>query len=260
MAKVASGQTLRSAERLLQVLNCFDAEHAALSVPEIAHSLALAPSTVRRLLQTLEREGFLRLEPDSGRYRLDLAVLHLAAAALAGSSLVQAAAPLLDALRDRLGEAVHLTLRDGADLVIVDHRPSRHMMKAFHSIGHRYTAYRGSAAGKVLLAWLPEAELAALLPPSGRWDAPTERGIGDTAALRVALAQTRERGHAHNEAETEAGVWSVAAPVRDHRGAVVAALTVPCPESRLTDDRKVLIAQAVTETARDLSAMVPFAA
>ena len=260
MVKVASGQTLRSAERLLKVLKCFDCDQAVLGIAEISERLELAPSTVRRLLQTLEGEGFVRLEVEGGGYRLHTALIRLAASALAGSSLVGLATPKLDRLSETLGESVHLSLLDGSEVLLIDRRPGRHMMRAERPIGHRYPAYRGSAAGKALLAWLPDPRLQALLPSSGRWEATTERGIGDRAALDSALAQTRQRGFGLNDGETEPGVWAVAAPLRDQRGDVVAALSVPCPTSRLTDDRRSLIVAEVSEAAGSLSAAVPFAA
>lgn len=258
MAKVASGETMRSAARVLQVLKCFGAGAEELGAGEISRALALAPSTVRRLLLTLAQEGFLRQQAASGRYRLDSEVIRLAAAALAGSSLVQLAGPLLDALRDRLDEAVQLTLRRDAQLMIIDNRRSSHLVKTFHSIGHQYPAYKGSAAGKVLLAWLPEAMVRKLLPASGRWTPNTERTITDLSGFRVALAETRSRGYAVNDGETETAVWSAAAPLRDHRGEVLAALNVPCPVSRLTEDRRAAIIAAVQAAAKEISERLPF--
>lgn len=258
MAKTASGQPMRSAERLLHVLKCFGAGATHLTIAEISRDLALAPSTVRRLLLLLEQEGFVRQE--AGGYCLHHAVIRLAAAALTGSSLVKAAAPVLDDLRLRLGEAVQLTVRDGNELILLDNRQSKHLIKTFHQIGHRYRPFRGSSAGKALLAWLPQDELLALLPKSGRWEAYTERGIADIDALQAALAQTRERGYAINDGETENDVWSVSAPVRDHHGRTLAALSVPCPASRLSADRRALIIAAVVEGAESLSAAAPFAA
>ena len=258
MAKVASGQPMRSAERLLQVLKYFDGGPSPLSISDISRRLDLAASTVRRLLVILEQHGFIRQEPAAGHYRLHHEVIRLAAAALAGTSLVKAAAPLLDALNETHDEAVHLTLRDGAEVIIIDKRRSRHLIKAFHSIGHRYPAYKGSAAGKALLAWLPEPELRGLLPKAGHWEATTDRAPRDLEALNAALAETRERGYGLNEAETEAGVWSVAAPIRDQSGAVVAALNLPCPESRLSGDRRAALASAVVGAAQTLSDTLPF--
>ncbi len=251
---------MRSAARLLRVLKCFGAGAEELGAGEISRKLDLAPSTVRRLLLTLAQEGFLHQQAASGRYRLDNEVIRLAAAALAGNSLVQLAGPVLDELRDRLDEAVQLTLRRGAELIIIDNRQSTHLVKTFHNIGHLYPAYKGSAAGKVLLAWLPEEEVTRLLPESGRWSPNSERSITDLAGFRVALAETRTRGYGVNDGETEAAVWSAAAPLRDHRGEVVAALNVPCPVSRLTQDRRAAIIAAVQAAAREISIRLPFSA
>ena len=237
MAKVASGETMRSAVRLLQVLKCFGAGSEELSAADISRDLGLAPSTVRRLLLTLEQEGFLQQQTAGGGYGLHTEVIRLAAAALAGSSLVKLAGPVLDALSRFLNEAVQLSLRREAEVVILDNRQSRHLVKTFHGIGHQYPAYRGSAAGKVLLAWLSEEDVTRLLPAVGTWAPNTERSITDLPGFRVALAETRARGYGINDGETEPGVWSVAAPLRDHRGEVLAAINVPCPVSRLTGDR-----------------------
>ncbi len=256
MAKVASGQPMRSAERLLQVLKCFGAASGPLSIADISRDLDLAGSTVRRLLITLEGEGFVRQA--AAGYSLDIQVIRLAASALAGTSLVKVAGPILDDLRDRLNEAVQLTVRDGAHVIVLDNRQSGHLTKMFHSIGHRFRSYRGSASGKALLAWLPEDQLAQLLPTAGAWGPLTPCSINDLEGLRVALAQTRARGYALNDAETEQGIWSVAAPVRDHSGEVVAALNMPCPVSRLSEDRRSQIIGAVCEAARSLSAAAPF--
>lgn len=258
MAKVASGQVMRSAERMLQVLKCFGEGTPHLGIGEISERLALAPSTVRRLLLTLEAQGFVRQDESGGRYVLHGEVIRLAAAALSGSSLVKAATPILDALNEEIDETVQLTLRDAGALLIIDHRQSRHMIKTFHRIGHRYAPYRGSAAGKAVLAWLPDDTLLGCLPTSGKWDALTDRGIGDLAGLQAALEQTRKRGYGLNEGETEPDVWSVAAPVRDHRGEVVAAINVPCPVLRLSTDRQTMIIGATVAAGDALSAAVPF--
>ena len=76
-------------------------------------------------------------------------------------------------------------------MIVLDNRQSKHLAKMFHSVGYRYPAYRGSASGKVLLAWLTENELLALLPPAGRWPAPTDQGIRDWDGLSAALARVR---------------------------------------------------------------------
>ena len=256
MAKVASGETMRSAARALQVLKCFEGEQAALGPAEVARRLDLAPSTVRRLLQTLEQEGF--LVTAGGSFSLGPEVIRLASGALKGNSLVKLAGPVMDRLKDRLDEAVQLSIRRGAEVFILDNRQSNHLVKTFHALGHQYRAYRGSAAGKALLADLPEPVLRALLPATGSWPANTDRSITDLEGYLVALAETRTRGYALNDGETERGVWSVAAPLRDHHGRVQAALTVPCPLSRLTEDRRAAIIAALCSAAEEISERLPF--
>jgi len=244
MPKIASGQPLRSAERLLKVLSAFE-DGEALGVADLCGRLSLAQSTVRRLVGLLEESGYLQAADKSGLYRLDVRAIRLGAAALADSSLVQAAAPHLDRLRDRFDEAVQLSIRDGDHVLIVDHRQSRHQLKVFHQIGHRYKATNGGAAGKALLAWLPEASLRTL----------TE---GAAPAFLETLARARAQGYAVNDEESEAGVWSAAVPLRDHHGAVVAALTLPCPLTRAQETRRVELIAALREEASGIAAAIPF--
>ena len=260
MPKVSSGQQMRSAERLLQVLKCFGGPKPTLSVAEISRALDLAQSTVRRLLDTLEKHGFVRQGDAERHYRLHYEPIRLAAAALGGSSLVAAAAPILDELRDSFDEAVQLAVRDGADVVTLDKRASSHQIETSHRIGHRYPSYRGSASGRVLLAWLPEDVLAPLLPQSGTWPAYTAHSVADGEGLREVLEQTRKQGHAINDRETTDGLWAVAAPVRALDGSILAAICMPCPITRLSKQRRTEITAAVKQAARRLSDAVPFAA
>ncbi|MFK4583738.1 IclR family transcriptional regulator [Bradyrhizobium ottawaense] len=260
MPKVASGEQMRSAGRLLQVLKSFRRDASSRSLSEISRELDLAPSTVRRLLETLEQEGFVKYSPDGSRYTLHHEVVRLASVALAGASFVQAAAPILDRLNQEVGETVQISIRDRDNVVLLDTRHSPHLLKIFHAIGHRYPAYKGSAAGKVMLAWLKREDLLEILPKEDRWEAQTARGIRSRAQLLRALDEVRKRGFGVNDRETEENVWSVAAPVRDRSGRVFAAVNVPCPASRLSDEAKRVIAEKVVDAASTISETLPFVA
>ena len=233
--KVATGQQMRSAERLLTVLASFSRQSPARTITEISKELDLSAATVRRLVQTLQSHGFVTLDEDRGIYRLGNEVVRLASVALAGSSIVQIASPFLDQLNEDLNEAIQLTIRDGADLIVIDVRQSRHLLQTFHTVGHRYPAYRGSASGQVLLADLGSDALRAVLPAPDHWGAATPnapKGPDDLAAL---LAETRDRGYAINNAMTDPNVWAVAAPLRRATGEAIAALNIPAPHARASD-------------------------
>lgn len=250
MGKTATGQTMRSAERLLQVLSVFTLDHPARSISELSSELDLAPSTVRRLVSTLERFGYLRQE--QGRYVPHYQLLRLAAVAQASSDLVTAGSPILDRLAEETGEAVELAVRAEASVVVVSSRVSKQMFRLFRPTGSVYPAYRGSAAGKVLLAWLDERDLERVVPSGGSWPAKIPGSITTTRQLRAALRIVREQGYAINEGETDQDVWVVAAPVRDDRE-VVAAVSIPCLASRVPATKKKQFVNIVCDGAAELS-------
>lgn len=261
MAKVSSGQTMRSAERLLAVLKAFRKDAAVRSLTEISKELELSPTTVKRLLQTLENSGFVCMDATGSHYRLDHELIRLASVALSGSSLVQLASSSMDALNQHLNESIQLTIRDRTDLIVIDSRQSRHLLQAFHSVGHRYSALRGSAAGQVLLAHLTEDELNQLLPQdSAEWaELPSGHPV-DHSAFFESLAAAKTNGYAINDGGTDTNIWAVAAPITDKHKDVAAAINVPVPAARAkSKERRNELIQAVTKAAEDISNAAIFA-
>ncbi|HWD03951.1 MAG TPA: IclR family transcriptional regulator [Amycolatopsis sp.] len=236
MVKQTTGQPLRSAERMLDVLESFSTAQPALSIAEISARLDLAPSTVRRLLNALEEHGFVRSDPNSGRFAPHYQIVRLAAVAVQGNDLMSAASPAMDELLERTGEAVQLTVRSGSDTVFLSRRESQKLIKIFSPIGTRSPAWDGRASGKIHLAWLPEADLLEMLPPEEEWPVSDGPNASRTRAeFRADLATVRERGYSLNDEETARDVWAVGAPVRDHTGNVVAAISVPALKARALD-------------------------
>ena len=253
MSKTATGQTMRSAERLLQVLSAFTLEHPARSIAELAAKLRLATSTVRRLVETLERKGYVRHDAAAGRYSPHFQVVRLAGVAVASFDLIKAAGPILDRLAEETSETIELTMRSGGHAVVVSHRPGKHAFRLVRPVGTVYPSYRGAAAGKVLLAWLPAAQVREVLPAKGRWAGNTPLSITTTKDLMTALRRVRAQGHATNDGETDSDIWVVAAPVRDHADEVVAALAIPCLALRVPASRKKQYTKLVCSAAAELS-------
>jgi IclR family transcriptional regulator, KDG regulon repressor len=231
MDEKTSGPLLSSVHNAIRVLDCFSATDRELGVSELARRLGLGKSTVFRLGSTLVAGGLLEHNPESGRYRLGLRLYELGALVSVHIDLHDAAGPHLLEVRNRTGETVQLSVLDGREVVYVERLESSHTVRIFGRVGHRLPAYC-TATGKVLLAHLPDSELEALLDG---WELParTPYTITDPAVLRKALAEVRRRGWGENVQEAELGVASVAAPVRDAHGAVVAALSVVGPVIRL---------------------------
>lgn len=226
-----SARTLSSVANAARLLKQFTRGETDLGVTELAHRLRLGKSTVHRLLTTLQEEQFIEQDRESGRYRLGLAVFELGGAASAPTDLHQAVLMPMASLRVRTGETVHVAVLDGREVVYVERLESPHTLRLFLEVGRRNEAH-ATATGKCLLAHLPEAQLERLLRG---WQLPakTDYTITDPARLRTELQQIRAQGYARNMHESEVGIVSIAAPIRQPTGHVIAALGVAGPATRL---------------------------
>ncbi len=225
------GEGLSSVRNAARLLCAFTPADRDLGVSELAARLGLAKSTVHRLLSTLARDGLVERD-EAGRYRLGLKLYELGAIVADHLDLHDVIAGPIDDLRNRTGETVHVAILEGAEVVYIARRESPHTLRLFSRVGHRNHAHCTST-GKVLLAFLSEPERAAIL--DGRQlVAHTPHTITDRDRLEEELEAIRRRGWAENLNESEMGVTSLAAPIRDASGRVVAAISVAGPGPRFT--------------------------
>jgi DNA-binding IclR family transcriptional regulator len=244
-------QILSSVRNAARLLSSFSAAEPELGVSELARRLGLAKSGVHRLLSTLAGERLVERNPATGRYRLGIRIYELGAIVSSHLDLHDAVALYIDDLRNRTGETVHVAILDGAEVVYVERRESPHTLRAFGRIGHRNFAHCTST-GKVLLANLTDDELKRTLPDA-KLEARTPYTITDRSLLMVELQRVRKAGHAENVNEGEVGLASVAAPIRDASGRVIAAISVAGPAARLEGETMRRFAAATADTAAAIS-------
>ena len=226
-------EPVQSLERGLAVIRAFDAEHRELSLSDVARLTGLTRAAARRFLHTLVGLGYMRT--DGRLFALRPRVLELGYAYLSGLPLPQVALPHLERLVEQVQESSSVAVLDEPDVVYVARVPTRRIMSVAISVGTRFPAYPTSL-GRVLLAGLDDATLdrylAAVTP-----EPLTPHTITDPAALRAELARVREQGWAMVDQELEEGLRSLAAPVRDAAGSVVAAVNVSAPARRGTAEQ-----------------------
>nr|WSY50197.1 helix-turn-helix domain-containing protein [Streptomyces sp. NBC_00886] len=238
---------VRSFERGLAVIRAFDAENSELTLSQVARSCDLTRAAARRFLLTLADLGY--VHTDGRMFRLTPRVLELGYAYLAGLTLPQIAERHLEQLADRTRESSSLCVLDGDDVVYVARVPTRRIMAAAITVGTRFPAHLTSV-GRVILAHLTDEEIEVrlsrveLLPL-------TARTLTSRSLLRAELHRVRRQGYAIVDQELEEGLRSIAAPVRDRGGVVVAAVNIPVHAGRTSLDsvRRELLPQLLTAVA-----------
>ena len=244
-----SGRTLSSVRNAARALKEFSSERPELGVSELSRRLDLGKSTAHRLLTTLTEEHLLVKNPDTGRYRLGLAMYDLGNTAVTGLNLHAALTPPMNWLQDVTGGTVHAGVLDLREVIYIERLDSPHMLRLFIEVGRRQPAH-STSTGKCLLAHLDDTTLDRILD-GWKMESKTAHTITDTTALRSQLAEIRRLGYACNLEESELGVISVSAPIRDRSRTVVAAVSVAGPKSRLEPEML-----ALTQSVLEASAVV----
>lgn len=221
-------ETVQSFERGLAVVRSFGPGSPRQSVSEVATATGLSRAAARRLLHTLESLGYARRV--DGSFELTARVLDLGYAFLSSQSVAQLAQPFLDRLSEATGESTSVAVLDGTDVVYVARVQAKRLMTVSIGLGTRFAAYQTSL-GRAQLAWLDDDRVRAVWEASDR-STTTPRTITDLDELRACLRDVRERGWALLDQELELGVRSVAAPIRDADGQVVAAVNVSTHAAR----------------------------
>jgi IclR family pca regulon transcriptional regulator len=245
---------LKTLARGIRVLTAFTAVKPELSLTAIAEFLNVDPSTASRFTYTLQELGYLERDPQTRLYRVTPQVYAFAISLVGPRNLRQVALPHMERLRDRTGETVVLSIRDGIEIVIVEVVETYHTLAPRGWVGGRAPVYC-SAMGKAMLAHLPEPELARALDAI-RFTPRTPNTITNRLDLLKDLEETRERGWSLNNEEFRVGVVSVAAPIFSGEDKVTAAICIDVPSARINDHTHLQgLAEEVTHVAGEISTL-----
>jgi IclR family pca regulon transcriptional regulator len=234
------------------VLAAFNKDAPALTISEVAVRAGLTRATARRVLLTLAALGY--VSANRREFSLTRAVLDLTKPFASQSDPWDFAKPYLESLTERTGESASVAVLDGTEILYVARSQTRRLMTLAVTVGSRLPAH-ATSKGRVLLAFLPDAELEAYFARSAisRY---TERTVVDETELRSILAEVRRQGWAVVDQQLEEGLSSVAAPLYNLDGRVAAAVSVCAHAGRV--DHATLRSDflpLVVETARRISAV-----
>lgn len=231
-AQGPSPDYVQSLARGLAVIRAFDTEHPRRTLSDVAKATDLTRATARRFLLTLVELGYVRT--DGSVFWLTPRVLELGYSYLSSLSLPDVAGPHLESLAEQVRESSSVSILDGDDVVYVARVPVSRIMTVAITIGTRFPAF-ATSMGRVLLAGLPHDRLekylqrVELTPLTGKT-------ITDAASLRAELDTVRDQGYCLVDQELEEGLRSVAAPIHDQSGDVVAAANVSTQAARHSAD------------------------
>lgn len=214
----ASGaQTVEKALKILILLG-----ERQMSLSQLCEATGYHKSTVHRLVQTLCAYNFVQKE-QNGTYSIGLKVVELSSMQLNKLELKTEAAPYLRQLALFMGYAVHLGIRDDAEVVYIDKIEPINTLRMFSEIGKRVPLY-STSLGKCLLLSHTDDEIIRLFE-AVQMEQRTDKTIATIKGLLSDVAQARQDGYAFDEGENEPGIYCVGAPIYDYRGRVIAALS-----------------------------------
>lgn len=222
-AESEAGEGLQSLARGLEVIRVLTHADEPMTLAQVAQEAGLNRAVTRRVLLTLQEVGYVLAR---GReFSLRPRVLEIGEAYRSALRLPRLGSAAMHRLVARTGQSCSMAVLDGADIVYVARVPGRRVVDAVLHVGTRLPAH-ATAMGRVLLAALEEDALDAVLA-SAPLEARTPRTITDPAALRAELRRARQHPWYRIDEELEPGLTTLAAPVRDADGAVVAAINLP---------------------------------
>jgi IclR family pca regulon transcriptional regulator len=216
----------------LQVLECFSADHPRLAISDVATMTGFDRATARRCLLTLSHHGYASY--DGKFFALTPRVLRLGMGALAALPLPQIVQPWLDQLSEKIGHSCSVSILDGTDIVYIARAAQRQVMSIGLLPGSRLPAHCTSM-GRVLLAGLPEQDARDIVEASDLTPR-TVHSLNDPQEIMTEVADVRTKGFALINQEVELGLSSIAVPIYDAQGRLLAALNTGMATLHATPD------------------------
>lgn len=244
---------LNSLDNALSLLECFDEDNYELSVPELSKKLGIAKSNVYRIVYTLWARGYLEKNEETHHYRLGYKILTLGAVLRKKSNLIQEVRPYLKNLMERTGETIHLAILYDNMSTFIEKIESPKTIQMGSVIGARMPAYC-TATGKMLLSGLTDEELKKYLQEV-KFKKFTPATITDAQKLEEEIKNIRQRGYSIDNEESEEGLMCISAPLKDHKGDIIAAISISGPVTRLKR-RKDKYIEEIKTTVQEISSII----
>lgn len=236
-------------ERLARLLDVIAGHKDPVSLKILSAETGLHPSTAFRILSSLAEHGFVE-RTSRGNYQLGVKLMQLGSRVSSGVDIRKVALPLMERLRDRLGETVNLTVREGDEVVYIERTLANRMIRVEQVIGSRAPLHV-TAIGKLMLGDQGEAACRSYAKRSKLPAYTINTHTKITALLQDCIAAAK-RGYAFDNEEAELGVGCIGTLVRDASGQVVAGLSVSAPIERRRDEWTAQVMETGEQISRQL--------
>jgi len=256
MAAEKPDQLVQSLDRALDILEKIVYADKAIGITELSNSLGLHKSTVYRLLATLAYRGYVQQDYENPRYKVGIKLLEIGNIALDRLEIRKEIRPLLEELMTLSGETVHLGILDKGEVVYIDKVESPQTIRMYSSIGKRAPVHC-TGLGKALIAFLPPAEINNIIQQKGL-KGYTSNTITDKEEFLKHLYEIRLKGYSMDNIEHEEGIRCVAGPIFDHRGEVVAAVSIASPVMRVTEEKVQEYIKLIKEYTKRMSSVLGY--
>lgn len=233
----------------MDLLNLF-LTHPKLNTNDMVQLSGMPKTSVHRMIGSLSDMGFLHKNQD-GYYTLGLLFLQFGNLVAERLDIRHVALASMEKLRDDVGFAVHLVLRDGEESIYIEKLDTHHPVRLFTKIGKKAPLYAG-ASSRTILAFMPDTDAAAYLEEAEL--APVGSGtIVSKEELRTLLADTRRTGYSFSRSELEDYTAELSAPIFDHSGQIIAALSIAGLEVQFGGEHIPDLIQKVRSAAAEIS-------
>lgn len=244
---------VQSFARGLSVIRAFGERHPQMTLSEVAAATGLTRAGARRILLTLEHLGY--VNSDGRKFRLTPKILDLGYAYLSASPLWALAQPEMEALAEHTGESCSISVLEGTDIVYILRVATHKIMRVNLSVGSRLPAW-ATSMGRVLLGGLPQAACDAILAASNIQPL-AALTVTDIPTLRQIIARDRARGYSYTTQELEDSLRSIAAPIIDRNGTVIAAINISGMVNRNSESQMLeTFLPLLLKAAQNISAML----
>jgi IclR family KDG regulon transcriptional repressor len=243
---------IKSILKAMNILECFNQSQPELSLSDISKRLAMEPSTVRRMLMSLEEGDFIKQDNETRKYSLGNALVRLGAVAIQNFDIRKIAYPYMKELSEQSHENVYLAIHSGNQSLYIEVVEYTQEIVLTGSIGSARPLH-STGTGKVLLAHFPEEEIEKIINNELE-----SFPLSTVTNLRQDLKRIREEGIAVVAREYHKDVYSIATPIFDSRQQVIASLAISGPAFRLDDKKMEEFKTLVIQTGKEISEKIGY--